>query len=244
MKEAIKILIIEDELLIAANTSMHLSSLGYSISGIFSNAEEALKSVSSTRPDIALLDIQLKGKMDGIEIAQILHDQFGIPIIYLTANADDMNFNRAKSTNPFAFISKPFRKLDLQRAIELTLNQIQQKDTIEETLVNTPIILNDRIFVRNSDKMIKIFIKDILYIEADRNYCRIFSKDKQFVQVITLKEMEAKLPKVHFLRIHRSFIVNLDHLNEVAGSYVVIANKTIPLSKTVRGELLERLQTF
>ena len=241
MKEAIKILIVEDELLIAANTSMHLSSLGYAISGIFSNAREALKSASTSLPDIALLDIQLKGEMDGIEIAQILHDQYNIPIIYLTANADDINFNRAKCTNPYAFISKPFRKLDLQRAIELTLNQINQKSPVR---TDSPVILSDRIFVRNSDKMIKIFIKDILYIEADRNYCQIFSRDKKYVQVITLKEMEEKLPKEHFIRIHRSFIVNLDHLDEVAAGYVVIARKTIPLSKSSRIELLERLQTF
>uniref|UniRef100_UPI0040478FBF response regulator n=1 Tax=Mariniflexile sp. TaxID=1979402 RepID=UPI0040478FBF len=70
--------------------------------------------------DILLLDINLKGKIDGIETAQIMQKTYNIPIIYLTANADEAHFNRAKSTNPYAFISKPFKKLDLERAIEIT----------------------------------------------------------------------------------------------------------------------------
>ena len=92
--------------------------------------------------------------------------------------------------------------------------------------------------------MIKIMIKDIYYFEADRNYCKIHAKNRECLLVMTLKEIDEKLPQEHFLRIHRSYIINLSHVDEVAGSHVVIGRKAIPLSKTLRQDLMNRLQTF
>ncbi|MGJ8592462.1 MAG: LytR/AlgR family response regulator transcription factor [Aquaticitalea sp.] len=247
MGQPIKILIVEDEMVIAANISLQLSSLGYEVTGIIPRGEEALTSIKQNQPDIVLMDIQLKGTLDGIETAQMMQKEQDIAIIYLTANADDSNFNRAKTTNPHAFISKPFKKLDLQRAIELTVNQIHcNTDSGSQASMNnnSPFILSDCIFVRNHEKMVKVDIKDILYIEAERNYCRIYSKDKEYLLVMTLKDMDAKLPQKHFIRVHRSFIVNLSQIDEVATSHIVIARKAIPVSKTLKEELLNRLQTI
>lgn len=244
---SIKILIVEDEMLIAAKISTLLTELGYEVTGILARAEDALAHVAENAPDIALLDIHLKGKMDGIELAQALQKERELPIIFLTANADDATFNRAKMTKPYAFISKPFKKLDLQRAIELTISRMadNQAVVIEETHSDeAPFILSDRIFVRHKDSMVKIFLEDIFYIEADRNYCRIFTRNKEYLLAITLKIMEEKLPTQHFIRVHRSFIVNLAQIDEVAESHVIIARKAIPLSKSLREELLKRIQTI
>lgn len=246
-EKPIKILIVEDEMIIGANISLQLSKLGYEVSGIVPRGEEALLHVNQNRPDIVLLDIQLKGELDGIETAHKLQKEHNIPFIYLTANSDESHFNRAKSTNPYAFISKPFKNLDLQRAIELTANRIslngKNSNEIEDKCTS-PFILSDSIFVRNHEKMIKILIKDIYYIEAERNYCRIFSKNRECLLVMTLKNISDKLPEKHFLRIHRSYIVNLAHVDEVAGTHVVISKKAIPLSKSLRPELLDHLQTL
>ena len=247
MKTPLKILIVEDEMIIAANISLQLSMLGYEVTGIIPRGEEALLHIKKQQPDLVLLDINLKGKIDGIETALIMQEDYNIPIIYLTANADDKNFNRAKATNPYAFISKPFKKLDLQRAIELTANHLQiENNTEKEIQVNddAPLILNDCIFVRHHEKMVKINIKDILYIEAERNYCRIYSKDKEYLIVTTLKDIDEKLPQEHFLRIHRSFIVNISQIDEIATSHVVVSRKAIPISKQLKSELLKRLHTI
>jgi len=91
---------------------------------------------------------------------------------------------------------------------------------------------------------VKVPIENILYIEAERNYCRIYTKTKEYLLVITLKDMDEKLPTKHFLRIHRSFVVNISQIDEVATSHVVIAKKAIPISKTLKEELLNRLQTI
>lgn len=246
MSTKTKILIVEDEMIIAANISLHLTTLGHDVTGIIPKGEEALVHIEQNQPDILLLDINLKGKIDGIEMAQIMQKTYNIPIIYLTANADEAHFNKAKSTNPYAFISKPFRKLDLERAIELTVNRVnsekvQDLPSIDKTV---PFILSDSIFVRHLEKMVRVDIKDILYIEAERNYCRIYSKLKEYLLVMTLKDLDEKLPQKYFIRVHRSFIINLSQIDEIATSHIVIAKKAIPVSKTLKEELLNRLQTI
>ena len=194
MNSPVKILIVEDEMIIAANISLQLTVLGYEVTGIISKGEDALNHVRQNHPDIVIMDIQLKGKMDGIDTAISIRREFDLPIIYLTANVDDEHFKRAKSTNPSAFISKPFKKLDLQHAIELTTHQLNRNGNASlDDNCGSPYVQSDSIFVRKNERMIKIMIDDILYFEADRNYCKIFSKNKECLLVMTLKEIDEKL---------------------------------------------------
>ncbi len=247
MSEKTKILIVEDEMVIAANISLQLNSLGYEVTGIVPRGEDALLQIQENTPDIILLDINLKGNLDGIETAQAMQKTHNIPVIYLTANVDDAHFNRAKATHPYGFIAKPFKKLDLQRAIELTIHQIASKNNDTSNLEaqnNDSLILSDCIFVRHLNTMVKVDIKDILYIEAERNYCRIFSKNKEYLLVMTLKDMDEKLPSKHFLRIHRSYIINISQIDEIGTSHIVMGKKAIPISKSLKEELLKRLQTI
>ena len=83
---------------------------------------------------------------------------------------------------------------------------------------------------------------DILYIEAERNYCKIHCKEKEHLLVATLKDLEEKLSKNTFLRIHRSFIINLSHIDEIATSHVVIVKKAIPISADLKKQLLQHIQ--
>lgn len=247
MSEKTKILIVEDEMIIAANISLQLTQLGYEVTGIIPRGEDALLHIEDSKPDILLLDINLKGKLDGIETAEAMQKNHNIPIIYLTANIDDAHFNRAKQTHPFGFIAKPFKKLDLQRAIELAISQLVSKSAELQNPTEDnaqPFILSDSIFVRHHNTMVKVNIQDILYIEAERNYCRIYSKTKEYLLVMTLKDMDEKLPAKHFLRVHRSFIVNLSQINEISTSHIVIQKKAIPISRSLKDELLNRLQTI
>ncbi len=243
---AIKLLIVEDDMIIGAKISLLLSNLGYEVTGIIPRGEEAIRHVVENPPDIVLLDINLKGALDGIETAYAMQKNGDIPIIYVTANTDEATFKRAKGTRPFAFISKPIKNMDLQRAIELTISRmaelhaptVGQESTVDS---ETPFILSDRIFVRHKEKMIKIFIEDILYIEAERNYCRIFTKTKEYLLSTTLKIMEEKLPTRNFVRVHRSYMVNLSQVDEVSENHVIVNQKAIPLSNSLREDLLKRI---
>lgn len=243
MQIQLKILIVEDEMLIAANIANQLEAFGYEVIGIIPRGEEAIKVVHNEKPDLVLMDINLKGELDGIETAKKIQQEGQIPIIYLTANSDDEHFNRAKATNPYAFLSKPFKRLDLQRALELASVRILQENNEPKTEHNG-LKLEDRIFVKQNDLMCKILIADILYLEADRNYCQVFTKDKNYLLVNTLKNMEEKLPTQSFQRVHRSYIVNLKEINEFNHNNITVGNKILPLSKELRPELLARLQTI
>jgi len=249
MDTLIKILVVEDEMIIGAKISMQLTSLGYEVTGILPRGEEAILHVQQNKPDIILLDINLKGKIDGIETARQIQLQNNIPIIYLTANSDETTFNRAKPTRPAAFISKPFKQLDLQRAIELTISRMAEQENGSQPPehpddTEQPFILSDRIFVRHKEKMVKIMLSDILYIEADRNYSHIFTTTKEYLLSITLKTIEERLPVKLFQRIHRSYIINIMHVDEVAESHAIIAQKAIPLGTGMKEQLMQRLQTL
>ena len=244
MKTNTKFLIVEDEMIIGANISLQLTNLGYEVIGIIPRGEEAILFLAGNQPDVILMDINLKGELDGVETAKRIQHEHYIPIIYITANADEVNFNRAKDTKPQAFISKPFKKLDLQRAVELTLSRIKDNEKKGSTPRVAPFVLSDSIFVKHHENMVKINISDILYAEAERNYCRIYAQSKEHLLVMTLKDLDEKLPREHFIRIHRSFIINISKIDEVGNTHVVVAKKIIPLSKSYREELLKRLHTI
>jgi len=239
----LRILIVEDDMIIAANISLQLSNLGYEVTGIESRGEEAILHAKENTPDILLLDINLKGNLDGIDTAKSIQRSKHIPIIYLTANSDEVTFARAKETHPQAFITKPFNKQDLQRTIELAGDRIRQRK--EKRQAGTEIeVLSDRIFVRHHGQMQKLMFDAIRFVEADRNYCTVVTDSGDYILTSTLKNMEERLPQEHFIRVHRSYIVNLSRLDVIGDHHLEIERKVIPLSKSHKEPLLSRIQTI
>jgi len=104
----VRILVVEDEGITVMDTSEQLQSLGYAVPATAFSGREALRKVAELRPDLVLMDIRLKGKMDGVETAAEIRTRFAIPVIYVTAYADDATLQRAKVTEPFGYILKPF----------------------------------------------------------------------------------------------------------------------------------------
>ncbi|GMQ25464.1 hypothetical protein Aoki45_21460 [Algoriphagus sp. oki45] len=242
MSEKTRILIVEDDMIIAANISLQLSKLGYEVTGIESRGEDAINHALQNRPDIILMDIQLKGGINGIEAAKEIQEKASIPLIYLTANSDDASFQKAKETKPYAFISKPFTKLNLERTIELVVEKIKE-DSDEEKNSNSLIeSLDDRIFIRNNGKLIKLMLDDILYIEADRNYCNIITTNQNYLIVSPLNTFCQKMESKDFLRVHRSYVVNIRKLDAVADSHLEIKRKVIPISKMYKEDLMRSIR--
>lgn len=250
--ENAKILIVEDEIIIAADISMMLENLGYDVTGIIPRGEDALKSIEATRPDLVLMDIALKGNMNGIETALHILEHHQIPLIFLTANADDDTYNRAKLAQPYAFIAKPFRKADLSRTIELVLQKIAEENRptfiAPEPGVSSKdeSILADRVFLRHKDRMVKIMLKDILFAEADRSYCKIHTADTEYLMSLPLGNFEEKLQSADFMRIHRSHIVNLTKIDAVLDhyNYVSVGKHTLPVSRAYQEALALRLKVI
>lgn len=127
-----RILIVENEGIVALNIRTRLESLQYNVVAIATSSETALFQVEETRPDLVLMDIKLKGQVDGVETARQIQQQFDIPVIYLTAYADDETLHRAKLTEPYGYILKPFETLELCTAIELALHKHRVDQQIRE----------------------------------------------------------------------------------------------------------------
>ena len=129
----IKILIAEDEQIVAKNIEKRLTADGYHVVASVATGEEAIEEVKNLSPDIILMDIKLKGKIDGIETADIIRRDFQLPVIFLTSYADEETFQRAKNTEPFGYLIKPFESKELNRVVELAL----YKNRIYQELVET-----------------------------------------------------------------------------------------------------------
>lgn len=127
-----KILVVEDENIVAKDIKNCLKRLGYAVSSIVNSGEEALKKVTEKPPDLVIMDIRLSGNIDGVTAAETIRRNFQIPVIYLTAYSDETTLQRAKITEPFGYILKPFEERELQIAIEMALYKHQRERQLKE----------------------------------------------------------------------------------------------------------------
>ena len=116
-----QILVVEDEAIVATGIQNMLKSLGYAVSAVASSGKDAIKKAAEKRPDLVLMDIVLEGDIDGIEAAEQIRTRFNIPVVYLTAYADEATVQRAKMTAPYGYLLKPFNERELHAAIEIAL---------------------------------------------------------------------------------------------------------------------------
>ncbi|WP_319506193.1 response regulator [uncultured Methanolobus sp.] len=128
----VKILVVEDESIIALNIKKKLKSFGYTVPAIVATGEEAIKMAEITFPDLVLMDVRLKGDMNGVEAAGEIRKNFDIPVIYLTAYSDDEVLEKAKKTEPYGYIVKPFKANDLRSNIEIALYKHKMEKDMHE----------------------------------------------------------------------------------------------------------------
>ena len=137
-----KILIVEDEVIVAKTIASQLNQLGYIVAGKVSSGKAAISQASETKPDLILMDIIIKGEIDGITTASYIHEQLDIPIIFLTAYGDEHTLERAKVTQPFGYVVKPFTIRDLRISIEIALVKHKLECELRESRDQLAILLN------------------------------------------------------------------------------------------------------
>ncbi len=130
----VKLLIVEDEEIVAFDIECTLKALGYEVCGVVASGEEAIASAAIHSPDLVLMDIMLKGSMDGIQTAEEIHKRFNIPVVYLTAYGDILTVGRAKETEPFGYIVKPFEEKELNTAVAIALARHDAEKRIRQAL--------------------------------------------------------------------------------------------------------------
>lgn len=224
----LKILVVEDNSLIAFEIRSNIEKMGYEVVDAVASAQAALDIVERQEVSMVILDINLKGDADGISVAQYL-DEKNIPFIYLTSYYDEATLDRVNGTNYSAFIPKPFTELDLKLNIELA----QRKHNAPGQPMN-----NKKDFYAYSDNKMrkKIYFNDILYIQSDDNYSVFHTPEKRVLVRIPLKNLEDELGDRRFIKIHRSYIINVDKIESFSNNTVIVRSKNIPISNSHRKE--------
>ncbi len=229
-----KILIVEDEPIIASDIEMTLEDLGYEVVGVEDNAADGLIAIRNLQPDLVLLDINLEGDVDGVMLAQDINANFQIPFVYLTSNADNLTINRVKRTKPAGFILKPFNEKDLKSNIEIALFTGKELDNKSTDYLQ-------EFFVKDGSSLVKVKVDQILFIKADDNYSRIYTINKSYILSSTLKAIEEKLPSNKFMRIHRSYVVNLDFIDKIKESTLYVGKHSLPIGRSYQEQLFQRI---
>ena len=245
------ILIVEDESIVAKDIQMSLRKLGYNVVAICSNGEDALRAVDEHTPELILMDIMLKGEMSGIDTAEQVKARFNIPIIYLTAYADESTLSKAKITEPYGYIIKPFKEIDLRTAIEMALYKHEKEtDVRKERDFLYSIVENkdskDIIFVKSNSKLVKVRTKDIYFVEALKDYVVINTQNARYTIHSTMKDIEKKLSPTEFVRVHRSFIVRIDKIVAIESPNLLLEDekKPIPIGGSYKDELTKKINTI
>ncbi|ELR73412.1 response regulator [Fulvivirga imtechensis AK7] len=241
----VNILIVEDDLILAEDLKFMLLGLGYQVCGRAANTREALTILEDHTPNLALLDIELKGGDDGIELAQIIREQYKIPYIFLTSHADKETLDRAKKVHPYGYLVKPYEEKNIFTTVEMALsnfaNEARQKEEKEQ---EAGFVLNDSLFVRTGGMLVKLRFQDILYLEADANYTNVFTREKRFALRAILKDLEQKLTKYNFARIHKSYLINLEAIDAIDAQEVHIGQKRIPIGRSQHSWLVNHIKTL
>ena len=257
MPSPIKIMILEDKSFLAQDLMDRLS--GYDLMGPYASGEEALDAAENELPAVGIFDIELKGQLNGIDVAERINKARVIPIIYLTKIQDDQTiYDRISAAEfPVFFVSKPVSntelKVNLNNAIK-ALEGIKQVDTpLTDTAVD---VLQDRIMLRSNTGVESLNVSDLLVLEADGDTTKVFTSVHRHPVVVSthLKDFMAKLSAMtqDMIRVNRSNAVNIrkivqikdDQHNVSAKKTIILKDSelTVALSPIYRKELMARFK--
>ncbi len=237
--DILKIGVVEDEIIIADNICSMLRNIGYEHSEPANTYNSAIEMVEEEKPDLVLLDIQIIGSKDGIDVAHQLKNKYQIPHIYLTANSDMATVARAKETQPLAFLVKPFSKEDLYTTLEIAFHNYLEKNNAQTETSEKPI--KEVIYVKEGAFFHKIKVSDILFLESSHVNVIIHTTTKQIITRNALQKIAEELDPGVFVRVHRSFIVNIHHIQSLNAESIIIGDTSIPLSKNSKADLTKVL---
>lgn len=246
----VNVLVVEDESIVSKDIQNSLVKLGYSVVGAAATGERAVELACLLEPDVILMDIMLKGNINGIEAAEKIKNELKIPIIFLTAYADSATFSKAKVTEPYGYIIKPFKEIDLHTSIEMAIYKhrkeqeiLKERDFLHSIVENKEVNTSDSIFIKANSKLIKLKKSNIYYIEALKDYVVIHTKEARYTIHSTMKDIEIKMGLDEFIRVHRSFIVRLDKIASIdfPNLYLEDEKKMIPIGGSYRDELSNRI---
>ncbi len=248
MSNSVNILVVEDESIVSKDIQNSLKKIGYNVVGACNNAQEAIDLATELHPDVVLMDIMLKGPLTGIDAADQIK-LLNIPVIFLTAYADEATLAKAKVTEPYGYILKPFKEKDLSISIEMAIHRHKKLTELKKerdflySIVENKEGAKDVMFVKSNSRLVKINTKDIFFIEALKDYVTINTELMRYTIHSTMKDIEKKVSPSDFMRVHRSFIIRIDKIVAIENHNLILEKdkKPIPIGGSYKDDLLQRL---
>jgi DNA-binding LytR/AlgR family response regulator len=246
----INIVILEDQFIVAEDIRLNLVKAGYDVH-VAKSSVEAIRLIKEVVPDLVLLDIQMKDGPDGIDTATELRSMVRTPFIYVTAHSDSSTFSRAKKTGPHAYIVKPFDFRDLYLAIELAIfNFSRDKVADLDELLDPPsgrpdhYIFSGVVYVKTGKSFQKVLLSDVLFIKAAGSYSVLVTASREFTIAANLHTVQERINHAEFLRVHRSYIVHMGHIDAIEEGGVKVGEVFVPVTKRIRDHLFQRIATI
>jgi two-component system response regulator LytT len=238
--DSFRILIVEDESLVALDMVDILTRLGYRVLPTAMSYADAITVLDREKPDLVLVDINLSGSQTGVDLARLLRHQYQVPFIFITSHSDKHTVEQAAATQPNGYLVKPFDESDLYTSIEVALASAAGK-TPEEFQQSSARIL-DSIFIKTDRNFVKVRIEEILWLEAEHNYLFVVTEKSRFIVRSSFREFVSNLPAECFFQVHKSYMVNLQKIESFSHTEVVINGKEIPLSRNFKDDFFSRIQ--
>jgi DNA-binding LytR/AlgR family response regulator len=230
-----RILIVEDETVIRFNLELLVEELGHTVLDSVDTIENAIDSLERESVDLVFLDINVNTELDGIDLAHHINLRHKIPFIYITSNSDPKTVERAKLTQPAAFLVKPFNIEDLFTAIEIGVSNFNNGRVKE----NSESKQKDYIIVKDQGFQRKVKMSEILYLSADHIYVTIhLTSKKRYLVRDSFTHFLETLPQ-NFLRVHKSYAVNLEHVAAVNSTTLIVVDQELPVGRKYKEELLQ-----
>jgi DNA-binding LytR/AlgR family response regulator len=240
--EEIRVVIIEDESSWCTIISATLNSFGYTIAGIASDFEAAVRLLDMAEYDVVLLDVGLGGQNSGIELGRMLHQKYNKPFVYITGNAATHTTNQILQTFPAAYLLKPIQPTALVTAVQGALR----------AYTNVPATRTDEdmLFVKQGNRYKRVDWKNVAYLSSDKKYTAIFNtidKSEYYIRSSLSNTLKYLIPdhlKSSFIQVNRAEAVGISYIHEVRGHEVVTSFKTFPLTEAYSAQLRKVLRVI
>jgi len=216
-----KVIIVEDELLVAETLCEIIESIGHEVVLVTDSLEEVTNAMS-LKPQLAILDINLQKEISGIDVGSYLNTQ-NVPFVYLTANNEMSTLKKAAYTRPHSYITKPFTEMDIIALLEIVESFLSSKQTFP---------------IKTNKGLMEILLNDIQYVKSNGAYIDIVCIDKTYIQRMSMQDFLDQASSQAFVRIHRSFVINKNKVQSQSASSLWVNGTELPISRTWKKELV------
>jgi two-component system, LytTR family, response regulator LytT len=240
------ILIVGNNKEVAQTLSGTVSTLGYNVADCATSLDRALCNIISYRPDLIFVDLELRNNSDSVKLGEIIYKELHTPYIFTVSNNCKNTIDAIKQTRPNGILlykqNVQFAALYVQSTIELAFFDAREAHDTQSTSLPTNQCaingLHNGLFIKTGELYKKIMFEDILWLQGDDNYTLIYTKNRKFAIKKVLKSLEEILPENQFMRIHKSYIVQLGKITSVNYKNVFLDDKAIPMSRQIRPMLM------